>query len=101
MTAQRSCERSCIKIISNGYDIFSPLIFVLDVLTDLIVMARFYEQDRMGFFYASLSIIIVTNFIYCIALVIASEHLYWSSTCHSVCIFMSNTFDEFDHKEAR
>ena len=54
------------KALASIYDIFSALVSLLDVITDIMVLVEFYILGRMAFFYTSLMILIVTQFAYCI-----------------------------------
>ena len=55
------------RVINILYDIFTAVISLLDVITDLMVLVEFYILGRMEFFYASLIILIVAQIAYCIA----------------------------------
>ena len=54
------------KALASVYDIFTALVSLLDVITDIMVLVEFYILGRMAFFYASLTILIVAQFAYCI-----------------------------------
>ena len=54
------------KALASVYDIFTALISLLDVITDIMVLVEFFILERMAFFYASLTILIVAQFAYCI-----------------------------------
>ena len=49
------------------YDIFTAVVSLLDVITDIWVMIEFYNERRMSFFYTSLIILIIAQFAYAIA----------------------------------
>eukprot|EP01084_Bolivina_argentea_P064369 117405_1 len=55
------------KILAYVYDIFTAIVSLLDVITDIIVLVEFYILGRMPFFYASLTILIIAQLAYCIA----------------------------------
>ena len=52
------------RIINTIYDIFTAVVSVLDVITDIMVLVEFYILGRMEFFYASLTILIVAQIAY-------------------------------------
>ena len=54
------------KTLASIYDIFSALVSLLDVITDIMILVEFYSLRRMAFFYTSLTILIVAQFVYCI-----------------------------------
>eukprot|EP01084_Bolivina_argentea_P259958 438851_1 len=74
------------RTFSITYDIFTATISVLDVITDIVIMAEFYIYGRMPFFYSSLAIIIIAQLAYCIAFWWKYADIY--SFCNSLCIFM-------------
>mmetsp|Transcript_58123 Transcript_58123/g.96366 ORF Transcript_58123/g.96366 Transcript_58123/m.96366 type:complete len:642 (-) Transcript_58123:108-2033(-) len=74
------------KILNIVYDVFTAIISLLDVITDLLVMYEFYVQGRMAFFYASLVILIVAQFAYCIAFWFKFEQ-YFDSFGHAAASF--------------
>ena len=57
---------STAKLLAYIYDIFTAIVSLLDVITDIIVLVEFYVLGRMAFFYTSLSILIIAQFAYCI-----------------------------------
>ena len=64
------------QVINTIYDIFTAIISLLDVITDLMVLVEFYVLSRMEFFYASLIILIVAQIAYCIAFWFKFESSY-------------------------
>ena len=52
---------------SIGYDVLTIFISIADVVTDIIVLIDFYNQDRMTFFWLSLSILILAQCSYSLA----------------------------------
>ena len=63
---------SCGKILAQkcgsiAYDIFTIFISIADVLTDIIVLVNFYDEERWTFFALSLSILILAQCSYSIA----------------------------------
>eukprot|EP01083_Nonionella_stella_P126339 382370_1 len=50
-----------------AYDIFTVIISLLDVITDVMVLIHFYSTNRMTFFYISLTILIIAQLAYVMA----------------------------------
>eukprot|EP01083_Nonionella_stella_P022666 62684_1 len=55
------------KSLEIAYDIFTVVVSLLDVITDIMVLIQFYSSGRMTFFYISLTILIVAQFAYTMA----------------------------------
>eukprot|EP01083_Nonionella_stella_P194374 716934_1 len=55
------------KILEIAYDIFTVVVSLLDVITDILVLIHFYSSGRMTFFYISLTILIIAQLAYTIA----------------------------------
>eukprot|EP01083_Nonionella_stella_P272207 922883_1 len=55
------------KILEITYDIFTVVVSLLDVITDILVLIHFYTSGRMIFFYISLTILIVAQLAYSMA----------------------------------
>ena len=64
----RCCNGSAIRsTLEFMYDIFSIVISILDVITDIIVLVEYYIEDKMAFFYASLAVLILAQLAYTMA----------------------------------
>eukprot|EP01084_Bolivina_argentea_P001351 2498_1 len=57
----------CSSIASYSYDLFTIIVSLLDVITDVMVMIGFYNQNRMVFFWSALIILIIAQLSYIIA----------------------------------
>eukprot|EP01084_Bolivina_argentea_P266552 452125_1 len=55
---------SCKRCISLFYDILTVSVSMLDVVTDVLVMMQFYQKERIVFFIASLTILIIAQLTY-------------------------------------
>eukprot|EP01083_Nonionella_stella_P136716 416171_1 len=67
MCCQSTSAMTTARILAYVYDIFTAIVSLLDVITDIIVLVEFYIMGRMAFFYASLTILIIAQLAYCIA----------------------------------
>eukprot|EP01083_Nonionella_stella_P272206 922880_1 len=55
------------KILEIAYDIFTVVVSLLDVITDVLVLIHFHSSGRMVFFYISLTILIIAQLAYTMA----------------------------------
>ena len=78
---------SCDLLFGSLYDILAVTISVLDVVTDIIVLVGFYQQERWIFFGLSLSIILLALLSYTIAFEI--RYVQPSHLSEAVAVFIT------------
>ena len=81
-TDDKSVLRS---VCSHSYDILAGTISILDLLTDILVMLTFYNNNHMGFFGASLTTVLFAQIAY-VATFIA-KYSKSSGFCWNFCLF--------------
>ena len=60
--AVKKCSSQCLKVVEFVLkDLIMMLLSFVDILLDALVCRQFYLNDKMEFFYASLSILILTR----------------------------------------
>eukprot|EP01083_Nonionella_stella_P066302 174457_1 len=69
------------KLVGLVFDVIAAIVSLLDFTTDLIILITWYYQDRMIFFYISLSILILAQLSYVI--IFYYNHGTWDPLCHS------------------
>ena len=57
-------ESATIKVFGLVFDITSGIVSLLDLTTDIIILTTWYNQDRMTFFWISISILILAQLSY-------------------------------------
>eukprot|EP01083_Nonionella_stella_P022668 62686_1 len=66
---QNACYQGAIvqNILEIAYDIFTIVVSLLDVITDIMILIHFYSTERMTFFYISLTILVIAQLAYTMA----------------------------------
>ena len=70
------------KIIGLIFDIIAAIVSLLDLATDLIILVTWYQNDRMIFFWISLSILLLAQMSY--ITIFYYNHGTWDNVCHSI-----------------
>ena len=64
---QDSTKNTVTKCMGKVYDVIAFIISSLDLVTDVLVMIRWYQQGRFGYFYISLFILMLSQIVYAMA----------------------------------
>ena len=70
------------KLIGFVFDVIAAIVSLLDLATDLIILVTWYQQERMVFFYISLSILILAQLSY--VSIFYYNHGTWDRVCYSI-----------------
>ena len=81
MAAPTTKEDFKYKAVGRVFDIMAGIVSILDLTTDIIILISWKQQDRMTFFWISLSILILAQLSY--VTLFYYNHGTWDNLCHS------------------
>ena len=73
------------KCLNICYDVFTILISLIDFITDILVMAQFYNNNQSTFFIISLIILIIAQLSYCLTFAVKNTDTRSKDSIVSMC----------------